>query len=161
MASRKLATASLVFLLIGGVTVGLSACATVTEKATEIAEKAVKEVTGGNVEVDTGDKVEMPKDWPSDVPVLDEKLFTSTTVGSGADETWTVLLTVDDPMAAYAAAAVKLTDAGFTASVDVRAAEGSYGTFDNGTWTVSLAAAPGVGSEKATLAYIVKHSSGQ
>lgn len=164
MRPTKLVTASLAFLLLGGVSLGVTSCAAVSEKASELvdqAEKAVKDATGNSVDVDAGTGVVVPKDWPTEIPLLDATVFTSTSTGTGANQTWTVLFSVDDPSAAYAEASQKLINAGFTASINVQAAEGSYGTFDNGTWKVSLAAAPGIGSEKGTLAYIAKASSSQ
>lgn len=141
------------------VALGTTACATVsetTQKLAEEAEQKVSELTGGSVEVDAGDDVKVADDFPSEVPLVDAKLFTSTAVGTeGVDRTWTIVYSVADQAKAYADARQKLLDAGFTAEADVTAAEGSYGTFTTANYKVVLTAAPAIASEQPKLAYMV------
>lgn len=161
MASKKLLTSFATVLVAGAGTFGLAACnplAAVTEQAVE---KAVEDSTGADIDIDAGGGVSMPEDFPSDVPVIDAKLFTATSIPNGSSKTWTILYQVDDPTKAYEAASKRLTDAGFTSTSSMQAAEGSYGTFENGTWSVMLTAAPGVSGEKAMLSYVVQPSAPQ
>lgn len=155
MRSKQLLTTAAAISMLSGLTVGLTACnplAAVTEQAVE---KAVKDSTGADVDIDAGGGISIPADFPSDVPMIDAKLFSSTTLPNGDSKTWTILYQVDDPSKSYAAASKKLTDAGYTTTATMEAAEGSFGTFDNGTWSVTVTAAPGVSGEKAILSYTV------
>lgn len=155
MATKKLLTTAAVIAVFGGLTFSLTACnplAAVTEQAVE---KAVKDSTGADVDIDAGGGVSMPEDFPSDVPVVDAKLFTATSIPNGESKTWTILYQVDNPAKAYADASAKLTGAGYTSTSTMEAAEGSFGTFENGTWNVTVTSAPGVSGEKAILSYTV------
>lgn len=158
MRAKQLLTTAAVLAVLGGLTFSLTACNQLAASTEQAVEKAVKDSTGADVDIDAGGGVSMPTDFPSDVPVLDAKLFSSTSVPNGDSKTWTILYQVSDPTKAYADATKKLTDAGYTTTATMEAADGSFGTFDNGTWSVTVTAAPGVSGEKAILSYTVMPS---
>ena len=76
----------------------------------------------------------------------------------GESMTWTLIFTVNDTAAAFTEAASQLTGAGYQESLKSETAEGSFATFDNGTWNILLTSAPGAGSEEAFLSYVVSPS---
>lgn len=155
MTTKKMLTTATLFAVISGLTFSLAACNPIAAVTEQAVEKAVEDTTGADVDIDAGGGVSMPDDFPSDVPVLDAKLFSSTSIPNGDSKTWTILFQVSDPAKAYADASKKLTDAGYTVGATTESAEGSFGTFDNGTWSVTVTAAPGVSGEKAILSYTV------
>lgn len=158
MTAKKIITTTAILLAFGGLSLTLTACNPIAAVSENAVEEAVKDSTGVDVDIDAGGGVSMPADFPSDVPVLDAKLFSSTSVPNGDSKTWTILFQVNDPGKAYTDASKQLTDAGFTTTATMEAAEGSFGTFDNGTWNVIVTAAPGVSGEKAMLSYTVTPS---
>lgn len=148
----------LVSLLAVGVMLGVSACnplAAVTEQAVE---QAVEEATGGNIDIDAGGGVSIPADFPAEIPLIDAKLFSTTSLPMGEQMTWTLIFTVKDPAAAFSEASSQLLGAGYQESLKSETAEGSFATYDNGTWNILLTSAPGAGSDDAFLSYVVSPS---
>lgn len=140
------------------VTLGVSACNPLAAVTEQVAEQAIEDATGGSIDIDAGGGVSIPADFPADIPLLDAKLFSATTLPMGDAKTWTLIFSVSDPSAAFSAASADLTAAGYQATLNSETAEGSFASFDNGTWNILLTAAPGVGSEQALLSYVVSPS---
>lgn len=141
--------------LVAAVTAGVSGCNPLAAVTEEGVEQAIEGATGGNVDIDVGGGVSLPADFPSDVPLVDGTLFSSVSLGSGAEQSWNVIFTVPDANAAYADAVSQLTGAGFTEVSQVESAEGSFGAFSNSAWSVTVSSVPAMGSEEPKLSYLV------
>lgn len=141
--------------LVAAVSAGVSGCNPIAAITEEGVEQAIEGATGGNVDIDVGGGVSIPADFPADVPLVDGTLFSSVSLGSGADQSWNVIFTVSDANAAYADAVSQLTGAGFTEQSQVQTAEGSFGAFSNSAWTVQVSAVPAMASEEPKLSYLV------
>lgn len=158
MNTHKLVTLPLASLVAVGVMLGVSACnplAAVTEQAVE---QAVEDATGGSIDIDAGGGVSIPADFPAEIPLIDAKLFSSTSLPMGESMTWTLIFSVKDPAAAFSEASSQLAGAGYQESLKSETAEGSFATYDNGTWNILLTSAPGAGSDEALLSYVVSPS---
>ena len=139
-------------------TSGLAACNPLGVLGEQAVEKAVKDATGADVDVDTGGGVSLPADFPGGIPLIDGKLYATTALPMGESKQWTITMTVDNHEAAYAEASKLLADAGYTETANVASADGGFATFDNGTWTVGVISAPASGSDGQTLTYSVMPS---
>lgn len=117
--------------VVGAVAAGVSGCNPIAAVTEQGVEQAIEDATGGNVDIDVGGGVSIPADFPSDVPLIDAKVFSSVSLGTGAEQSWNILFTVSDANAAYDDAVSKLTSAGFTEVAQSQSAEGSFGTFAN------------------------------
>lgn len=58
--------------------------------------------------------LQIPADWPSDVPVVGGGIAVSTSTGEGSDKTWVLEFYSDDLAKTWADAQDQLTGAGFT-----------------------------------------------
>lgn len=92
---------------------------------------------------------EVPKDFPSDVP-LPELSIASSLANTGDDgQIWVINFSADDPRSAYDTYREQLTSAGYAVDDElVSDAGGIYSALSsasNGTWAVSLIAADGTG----------------
>lgn len=141
--------------LAAGVTVGVTACNPLQAITEEGVEQAIEGATGGNVDIDAGAGVSIPADFPSDVPIIDATLFSSVSLGSGAEQTWNLIFNVSDAQAAYADAVSMLTGAGYAEVAQTESAEGSFGSFANDAWSVTVSAVPAMGGEEPKLSYTV------
>jgi hypothetical protein len=101
------------------------------------AEKLIEGMTGGDLDIDLGG--ELPDDFPSEVPLIDGKVITSTAMTIDDGRSWMVNLSVKDGKAAAEEARAALTSAGFEETVWSDLGEMKSGNFSNGTYSVSLA----------------------
>lgn len=107
----KVVSKSLVILGLAALLAGTTGCANIAEKAAEkAAEAAAEKATGGKVDINKGgvtvkgkdgesasfgDSVEIPEDFPKDVPVYEGKVIGAYTDG----KTWTINLETKDAFA--------------------------------------------------------------
>jgi hypothetical protein len=155
MTSQKLITGSVTVAMMAALTLGVSGCNALSAGFEEGAEQAIENATGGNVDIDAGDAVAIPADFPSDIPLIDAELFSSVGVGAEAERSWTLIFTVADPQLAFTDASGMLIAAGFSEDSLAQSAEGSVGFYSNEAWSVTLSAVPASGSEEPKVAYIV------
>lgn len=93
------------------------------------AEKLVEGMTGGEFDMETGS---LPKDFPSEVPVVDGKIVSSVGMKVDSGKTWSVTISVDDSLAAMATAREQLTSAGFEETLWNDAQNMTMGIFTKG-----------------------------
>jgi len=141
--------------VVGAVAAGVSGCNPIAAVTEQGVEQAIEDATGGNVDIDTGSGASVPADFPSDVPLIDGKVSSSVSLGTGAEQSWNIVFSVSDANAAYADAVSKLTNAGYTEVAKVESADGSFASYTNSAWSVTVSSAPAIGSEQAVVSYLV------
>lgn len=99
------------------------------------AEKLVEGMTGGDLDIETG---ELPKDFPSDVPLVDGQIVSAVSMGLEEGKTWSVTLQVGDSAAAMDEARQQLVAAGFEESLWSDASGMSMGMFATETMSVTI-----------------------
>ena len=117
---RKRALASLAIIVAIAVTPVLSGCSV---------QSIIENATGGQVDIGG---TSVPKDFPSEVPLIDGEVIFGGSLGSENDQIWNVTIKVGDS-SAFEAIKTQLTDAGFTAQVagSGEVQSGAGGTFEN------------------------------
>jgi len=161
--TRSLVAVSLAVVMAVGVTPLLASCANPIQAAIEQgAQKAVKDVTGGNVDLNVnGNGASMPSDWPSDVPVISGTIESSVRLGSGDTQTWSVTITIDDETSAWTKIKSDFEGAGFTTDFESVSSDGSMGSFSNGSHSAIVSTTKD-SSGKSSVTYVVsKVSSSQ
>lgn len=118
-------------------------------------ESAIKEATGGNVDI--GGK-SIPDDFPAEVPLVDGEVVSAFGVGTAPEKAWNVTIKVTDA-SALDAIKTQLEGAGFSSEIDDAAVGGltggmytneSYGVLvvvaedGNGDWAASYTVTPAV-----------------
>lgn len=117
-------------------------------------EQAVEQETGVDVELGGS----LPADWPQDVPVIEGNIFAAAKLGSGAESTWTAQIETDDVAVSYEAVKASLSDAGYELVFDYSSGGIYGGSFDNGTYSVTVASTEDSGQNYIT--YVVIASPG-
>ncbi len=126
MISRRVGTG----VVIGAIALaGLAGCS-----AEDIAENAVDKASGGDVDLDIGD---LPDGFPKDdVPVPKGDILSGVSLGSGTEETWTVIFEVGDLSGAAASYRDKLSGAGYKIT-DTFSTEDSSGSGEVVSYTAT------------------------
>jgi|GEM_PF-1706122 len=93
------------------------------------AEKLIEGMTGGELDIEAGS---LPKDFPSEVPVVDGEIISSVGMTLEEGRTWSVTLKVDDSLAAMATAREQLVSAGFEETLWNEAQSMTMGIFSKG-----------------------------
>ncbi|WGD37524.1 hypothetical protein [Lysinibacter sp. HNR] len=134
--SLKIATATTAGVLLWGLTACTNPVDFIADQVSQKADEAVTGILGENSElqVDTGNGVDLPAAWPSDLPTPPGKITLSvTTKGSPNITTTNVTL---DQINAFADAAVV---AGYSKSMNVAAGDKSVITLTKETVSVTIA----------------------
>ncbi len=128
MPKRALATVAILVAIVA--TPVLSGCSV---------QSLVENATGG--QVDIGGK-SVPKNFPTQVPLIDGDVVYGGGLGSGEGQVWNVTIKVAD-LAAFKTIAASLTDAGFTAPVSGSGEidGGAGGAFENDKYGVLVVVA--------------------
>lgn len=155
MLTKKLFAGPAIVALLVAVPLGLTSCASLGSLTEAGVEQAIEGATGGNLDIDTGEAVSIPADFPSEVPLIDATLFSTVGVGADAQRSWTIIYTVADAPSAFTDAASQLTAAGFSEISNVASPEGSFATFTNANWNINLSAIPAMNSEEPKVVYLV------
>jgi hypothetical protein len=113
----------------------LSGCSLITHAATGGSSGGGISVPG--LSAGTG---HLPKDWPSDVPVVKGDVVSGAALGSGKDEVWNGTIKVADGQQAADDIKSQLTGAGFTAQDDgtYTTDTGSLATYTTDKWNVAI-----------------------
>lgn len=117
-------------------------------------EQAVEQGTGVDVELGGS----LPADWPQEVPVIEGKISAAAKLGSGSESTWTAQLDAADLAASFEAVKESLDSAGFELVFDYSNGGIYGGSFDNGTYSVTVASTEDSGQYYIT--YVVIGSPG-
>ena len=91
----------------------------------------IEGATGGAVQSGT----EIPKGFPSEVPIIDGEITFGGSVGDDTSRVYNVTVKVDG-LEAYVDIKAELEGAGFTSAVAGTAGEGGTGAFSNDKWGV-------------------------
>src|SRR5690606_37869764 len=103
-------------------------------------ESAIKEATGGNVDI--GGK-SIPDDFPAEVPLIDGEVVSAFGVGSASEKAWNVTIKVTDASALDTIKS-QLEGAGFTSEIDDAAIGGlTGGMYTNANYGVLVVVADG------------------
>lgn len=147
---RRIMAVSLAALIGLGITPMLTAC-NPGQVVADAAQKAVKDATGVDVNVDGGGN-SLPSNWPAAVPIIAGKISAAGSVSANGGTTWTATVGVSDLKSAYESAKAKLASAGFKTDSDT-ALEGNYiGNLSNGTYNVIISAVDTAGTKTVTYA---------
>jgi hypothetical protein len=113
----------------------LSGCSIIANAAT--GGKAGGGVSIPGLSAGTG---HLPKDWPSDVPVIKGDVISGAALGSGKDEVWNGTIKVSDGQQAADDIKSQLTGAGFTSQDDssISSDTGSLATYTSSKWNVAI-----------------------
>ncbi|MBK5239252.1 MAG: hypothetical protein JJE28_09135, partial [Actinomycetales bacterium] len=96
----------------------------------------------------------MPKDWPSDVPVISGTIESSVRLGSGDSQTWSVTITVGNADQAWSSIKSNFDNAGFVTDFESVSSDGSMGSFNNGKYS-AIVSVNDDGSGKTSATYVV------
>jgi len=153
--NRSLLTVSLAIVMSVGLTPLLASCANPIQSLVEQgAQNAVKDVTGGNVDLNVdGNGASMPKDWPSDVPVIDGTIQSSIRLGSGDTQTWSVTISVGNADEAWTTIKSDFEGSGFTTDFESVSSDGSMGSFSDGQYSAIVSITTDSSGNSAT--YVV------
>ena len=99
-------------------------------------ESIIEQATGGDVDLGGAS---LPKDFPSDIPLVDGEIQFGAGFKTGDEQVWNVTIKANDP-AIFDAVAAQLTDAGFTRNAigGGTTDTGSLGTFTNDRYTIAV-----------------------
>jgi len=104
----------------------------------------------GSGSVNVGEGSEVPDDFPSDVPLPDGTLVSSSSFGTDDDKTWGLVYTFDDPGSVLDDYRDALEDAGYeiAGEFNVSNDEGGYSAYtaDGDDYTVAVGGGGGIGS---------------
>lgn len=133
---RQSIRAGLGLLLVGGLGLGLSACANpvdeLIQKGTEEAiERAVEESTGGQVDINTGSGASLPEGWP-DLPVPEGEITFSSSTTDGK------MLSMTASRADVEAVIEELKAAGYAEESVLETGDGKILSLAGAEWVVTL-----------------------
>ena len=151
---------------------GLTACGG-DDLASGLAERAVEEAGGGEVDVEVGDDGEsfsitdgegntvasgqgLPDGFPEEVPLLDEEILSGVSAGGASGEGWAVTMLSDRPAAELLEEATALLeDAGFSSEGQGSMSMGELQTvqLSDASWQVSVSVVDAGG--EVTVQYLV------
>ena len=151
---------------------GLTACGG-DDIASGLAERAVEEAGGGDVDVEVGDDGEsfsitdgegntvasgqgLPDGFPDQVPLIEEEILSGVSAGGASGEGWAVTMLTDRPAAEVLEEATGLLEgAGFSSEGQGSMSMGELQTVQltDGTWQVSLSVIDADG--EVTVQYLV------
>ncbi|NQX11320.1 hypothetical protein HQQ80_06765 [Microbacteriaceae bacterium VKM Ac-2855] len=122
-------------------TIGLSGC--FANPVEQLVQNGVQDAVEGAVEGATGTQVdlgsggELPEGFPKDaVPLVEGEIVYAGGVGTDGGQAWAVMIKVADRDAAYADLKQRLTDAGFSVSMESNTEGGAFAIFANDAYTV-------------------------
>ncbi len=113
------------------------------------AEKLVEDMTGGELDIEIG---ELPADFPSEVPLVSEKVLSSTTIDTGDGGKSTMVIVSDDRELSEVADQVKSDFSGWEEIMwQEMAAEMYTGQYSNGAYGVLVGVMPGDDEQGTTV----------
>jgi len=115
-------------------------------------EKLVEGMTGGELDFEAGS---LPKDFPSEVPMVDGDIMSSVGMTLEDGRTWSVTLKVDDSLAAMATAREQLVSAGFEETLWNEAQNMTMGIFSKGESFSVMITGSAFDDEEQVVAYQV------
>lgn len=163
----KAVRTALLLVLAVSLAAGVSGCSMIAEKTAErLTEEAIEGETGNQVDItkdgvtvegedgssaSVGESVEVPEDFPKDVPVYDGKLTGAFT----SDDTFTLTLETPDSAADVVDFYAKeLKDEGWTQESTMNTADGGMFSGKKGQRTVAIVANSDSGTDDATVVTI-------
>lgn len=157
---RKLVSISLAAMMAVGITPLLAACFNPLQSAVEqAAQNAAENALGGDIDLNLdGGGASLPADWPGEVPVISGTIESSIRLGSGADQTWSVTVTVDNADQAWSSIKSEFESAGFVTDFESVSSDGSMGSFSDGSYSAIVSIGDN-GSGGLAATYVVSMAS--